>query len=185
MDFLSSKRFITTTLVILVLLNIALMGVIWWQNFVSSSGQTVEVTRYYRSERPGHVELELTEQQKTAFIKLRQEHFRKTMPAVRNIVELKKALISESIKASPDKQKIAAIADSIGQRQAWLENNLANHFHELATLCTPSQRDSLEKMLSHIYYVRYQKLSSWQHGTPGGHRKMKPFGPPPPPPNHP
>lgn len=180
MDFLSSKRFITTSLVILVILNLTLMGVIWWQNFVSSSYQTVEVTRYYSSGRSPRVELNLTEQQKTAFMKLRQEHFRKTMPAVRKIVELKKALISESVKPTPDKQKLAALADSIGQRQAWIENNLANHFHELAELCTPSQRDSLEKMLGNIYHLRYQKMSSWRqrhsHDDP---REMKPFGPPP------
>jgi len=185
MDFLSSKRFITTSLVILVILNLTLMGVIWWQNFVSSSYQKVEVTRYYsdsrsRGGRPPRVELDLTEQQKAEFRKLRKEHFRKTMPTVRKIVELKKALISESVKPAPDKQKLAAFADSIGQHQAWLENNLANHFHELAALCTPSQRDSLEKMLGNMYHLRYQKMSSWRHRTPGKYiREIKPVAPPP------
>ncbi|HHE31936.1 MAG TPA: periplasmic heavy metal sensor [Chlorobaculum parvum] len=182
MDFLSSKRFITTSLVILVILNLTLMGVIWWQNFVSSSCQTVEVTRYYSGSRPPRVELELTEKQKTEFRKLRKAHFRKTMPTVRKIVELKKALIAESVKPAPDKQKLAAFADSIGQRQAWLETNLANHFHELAVLCTSSQRDSLEKMLGNIYHLRYQKMSSWRHRAPGKYnREMKPVAPPLPP----
>jgi Spy/CpxP family protein refolding chaperone len=180
MDFLSSKRLVTTTLVILVLLNIALMGVLWWQNFVSGSYHSVEMTRMYNGANTPPPNLELTDKQKTAFMKLRQEHFRKSMPAVQKIIELKKELIAESLKPSPEKKKVAAIADSIGKRQAWLENDLATHFHELAELCTPDQRKSLEKMLGNIYTVRYQKISSWQNHPHKERHEIQNFPPPPP-----
>ncbi|UWX57920.1 periplasmic heavy metal sensor [Chlorobaculum sp. MV4-Y] len=163
MDFLSSKRFVTTALVLLAILNVTLLGVLWWQNFVSSSYRSVEITRFYSGTSPhGGSKLDLTDQQKTAFRKLRQEHFRKTMPAVQKIIEFKEEMISEAVKPNPDQTKIAAIADSLGKRQSWLEKALALHFHELAALCTPAQRDSLEKLLSNIYTVRYQKMSSWR-----------------------
>jgi Spy/CpxP family protein refolding chaperone len=169
MDFLSSKRLITTTLVVLVLLNIVLMGVIWWQNFVSSTTQTVEVTRVYTGNGHRGTELDLTDQQRDAFRKLRREHFRKSMPAVQKIIELKKQMISEAIKVNPDNAKLSAIADSLGKRQSWLEKDLALHFNELAKLCTPAQRDSLEKLLNNIYTVRYQKMSSWRGRSNSDH----------------
>ncbi|HBU23750.1 MAG TPA: hypothetical protein DEB17_07155 [Chlorobaculum sp.] len=163
MDFLSSKRFVTTALVLLVILNITLMGVLWWQNYVNQRYQSVEITRFYSGTSPrGGNKLALTDQQKTAFRKLRQEHFRKTMPAVQKIIEFKKEMISEAVKPDPDLQKLSAIADSLGKRQAWLEKDLALHFHELAMLCTLTQRDSLKKLLSNIYTVRYQKMTLWK-----------------------
>ncbi|RXK88672.1 periplasmic heavy metal sensor [Chlorobaculum sp. 24CR] len=185
MDFLSSKRFVTTALVLLAILNVTLLGVLWWQNFVSSSYRSVEITRYYRDTGHRGRELDLTDRQRVAFGKLRREHFRKTMPAVQKIIELKKEMISEAVKPNPDQAKIAAIADSLGKRQSWLEKDLALHFHELAALCTPAQRDSLEKLLNNIYTVRYQKMSSWR-GRP--HRDGRDDGrnrPMPPPPSEP
>ena len=185
MDFLSSKRFVTTALVLLVMLNVTLMGVLWWQNFVNKSYRSVEVTRFYSNNGPrGGIELTLTDQQKEAFRKLRQEHFRKTMPSVQKIIAFKKELISEAVKPNPDKAKLSAIADSIGHRQAAIEKDLALHFHELASLCTPAQRDSLQKMLNNIYTVRYQKMNSWRgrpHRDNGRDDRRGPFPPPPPP----
>ncbi|MBN1929597.1 MAG: periplasmic heavy metal sensor [Chlorobiaceae bacterium] len=180
MDFLSSKRFITTALVVLVLLNLSLMGVIWWQNYVSSSYQTVKVTRYYSGSRQAKTQLNLTEEQQRAFRELRREHFRKTMPSLQRILELKQELIAEAVKPSPDKQKLAAIADSLGKRQTLLETALANHFHDLAELCTPAQRDSLEKMLSHIHTARFRRMASWRDRSPlDRHFEMKPERPQP------
>lgn len=180
MDFLSSKRFITSSLVLLVLLNITLLGVLWWQNFVTTSYRTVEVTRFYGGGDPGKNDLVLTETQKTAFMKLRREHFRKTRPTLQKILALKKQLIAESIKPEPDKARLAAIADSIGKHQVWLENDLATHFHQLSLICTPEQQKSLEAMLNKIYTVRYQKISSWRNHR---HTDRQEAGPPPLPPN--
>jgi Spy/CpxP family protein refolding chaperone len=178
MDFLSSKRFVTTTLVLLVVLNIILMGVLWWQNFVTSSYQSVKVTRYYSSNGARRAfELGLTDQQKETFRKLRQEHFRKTMPSMQKIVNLKKELITESVKPAPDKAGLSAIADSIGKHQALLERDLADHFHELSAVCKPAQRDSLEKLLTDIYTSRYRRMSLWKDRPDRVHREERYHGP--------
>jgi len=182
MDFLSSKRLVTTALVLLVILNIILMGVLWWQNFVTSSYQSVKVTRFYSSNGArATAKLDLTDQQKESFRKLRQEHFRKTMPGVQKIVNLKKELIAESVKPAPDKARLSAIADSIGKHQAWLERDLADHFHELSAVCKPAQRDSLEKLLTSIYTAKYRKMAPWKERTHRVHREERyhePFQPP-------
>jgi Spy/CpxP family protein refolding chaperone len=182
MDFLSSKRFVTTTLVVLVMLNFTLLGVLWWQNIATRNVRSVEVTQYYSRNVHSGPELALNEKQRTAFMKLRQEHFRKTMPEVQKIIALKKELINEAVKPNPDKAKLSSIADSIGSRQSKIEKDLAIHFHELSELCTPAQRDSLGTLLGNIYTMRYQRSTSWRNGPPDGHPPgMRHPGPPPPP----
>ncbi|NTU58160.1 MAG: periplasmic heavy metal sensor [Chlorobiaceae bacterium] len=181
MDFLSSKRFVTVALMALVMLNITLLGVIWWQSIATKSYRSVEVTQYYSRNGSMAPELSLDEKQKTAFLKLRQEHFRKSKPEIQKIILLKKELIHEAVKPNPDKAKLEAIADSIGQRQTKIETDLATHFHELSELCTPAQRDSLGAFLGKIYTVRYQRSSTWRGGPPEGHQPgMRHPGPPPP-----
>ena len=66
------------------------------------------------------------------------------------IALLKKQLLEESLNDKPDTQKIDSLADSIGSRQATIERELAAHFHELAKICKPEQRDSLKKVLEHV-----------------------------------
>ncbi|NTV07303.1 MAG: hypothetical protein HGA81_01665, partial [Chlorobium limicola] len=55
-----------------------------------------------------------------------------------------------SVKETPDTAKIDSLATSIGKRQAVAEKELARHFHELAMVCTPPQRASLQKILERI-----------------------------------
>ncbi|HWR00665.1 MAG TPA: periplasmic heavy metal sensor [Chlorobaculum sp.] len=179
MDFLSSKRFVTTALIVLVLLNTTLLSVLWWQNIATRSYRSVEVTQYYSRNVPMGPDIALNDKQKESFKKLREEHFRKSMPEVQQIIALKKELINESVKTNPDKNKLGAIADSIGRRQSKIEKDLATHFHELAEICTPAQRDSLGALLSSIYTMRYQKSSAWRTGPPEGHHGMRYPGPPP------
>jgi Spy/CpxP family protein refolding chaperone len=182
MDFLSSKRLVTIALVVLVMLNITMLGVFWWQNIATRSVRSVEVTQYYSRNVHSGTELTLNEKQKAEFTKLREQHFRNTMPEVQKIIALKKELINEAVKPDPDKTKLGSIADSIGKRQSKIEKDLANHFHELAELCTPAQRDSLGTLLSNIYTMRYQRSAVVRGGPPDGRRGIKHLGPPPPPP---
>ncbi|NTV02496.1 MAG: periplasmic heavy metal sensor [Chlorobiaceae bacterium] len=161
MDFLTSKRFVTTALVVLAILNITLLGVLWWQNIFSKSFRSVEVREYYtRSVSPGPEEI-FSPEQRTRFRNLRRDHFKRSMPEIRKIVALKQELIDEAVKANPDTARIAAIANRIGQQQTLLDRNLAMHFHELSTLCTPAQRDSLKAFLGKVYTRRYEHGSRW------------------------
>lgn len=181
MDFLTSKRFVTTTLVILAILNVTLLGVLWWQNFFSKNFRSVEVREYYtRSVAPSPDDI-FSPEQKQKFRNLRKENFRKSLPAIKQIVTLKQELIDEAVKVNPDTMKIARISDMIGVQQAKLDRNLAMHFHELASLCTPAQRDSLKTFLGRVYSRRYEHGSRWIREVrpadgPGGHR---PHNPPP------
>jgi Spy/CpxP family protein refolding chaperone len=149
MNILTSKRLVTTALVLLALLNITLLGMLWWQN---TNGP------FPGRQGPGHRhhqfsfsrQLALNESQTASFSKLRQEYFLKIGPEMQAIGLLKKQLVEESLQDRPDTKNIERIALSIGSRHAAIEQTLALHFHELAKVCTPEQRDSLKTVLERI-----------------------------------
>jgi hypothetical protein len=162
MDFLSSKRLVTTALVILVVLNVTLLGFLWWQNTHKPEYRLLSVKRQITKPVYFGPELTLTQAQQERFATLRRQHFRQTLPEVRQIVALKKELVNEAVKDNPDSIRIAGIADQIGKRQAILERSLAMHFHELAAVCAPgAQRDSLKMMLETVYSRKYERGKPW------------------------
>jgi hypothetical protein len=180
MDFLTSKRFVTTALVVLAILNVSLLGVLWWQNIFSRNFRSVEVREYYtRSASPNPEEIFSPEQRKQ-FRNMRREHFSKNVTEIRKIVALKQELIDEAVKTNPNTARIETIADSIGRQQALLDRNLAMHFHELSTLCTPAQRDSLKAFLGKVYSRRFEHGSRWMREVRpvDGPGPGKPHGPP-------
>jgi hypothetical protein len=150
MNFLTSKKFVTTALVLLVLLNATLLGLLWWQNMGKSDSRQFTITRQVNRQMSLSNQLALSELQSTSFRKLRREHFKKVRPEIAAIEGKKKQLLEESFKENPDSAKIAAFAREIGVHQANMERELAYHFHELSKLCSPVQRDSLKNYLEHI-----------------------------------
>jgi hypothetical protein len=182
MDFLTSKRFVTTALVVLVMLNITLLGVIWWQNILVKNFRSVSVTTYYSRNFTSGPKLSLTENQKAVFSKLQREHFDQTRPEVAQIVALKKELVRESFKTTPDTARISMLVNQIGMHQSRIERNIALHFHELAKICNPAQRESLQVMLGKIYTRKYDHSLFRGNGRPHrGPHGDGPAGMPPPP----
>ena len=86
MDFLTSKRFVTTALVLLVLLNVTLLSVLWWQN----THQLQPPTRQFNRQLSFGESLSLNKSQAASFSTLRQNHFLKVRPEMESIVLLKK-----------------------------------------------------------------------------------------------
>ncbi len=155
MDFMTSKRFITTALVFLVVLNITLLGMLWWQNTNRPFQGSPISAREFNRHPSFTAQLGLTEAQALSFRNLRQEHFRKVAPEMEAIAQLKKQLLDESLRAKPDAKKIAILAESIGTNQATIERELALHFNALAKVCTPEQRNGLKKVLERFATRRY------------------------------
>jgi hypothetical protein len=153
MDFFTSKRVVTILVVFLVVLNVALLGVMWRQNSCKPPAETV--TRQFNRKNPFTGPLALSDSQAVSFEKLRKEHFGKVRPEIQAIELLKKQLVQEALKATPDTQKIGVLADSVGSRQATIEKELALHFHELAAICNPVQRDSLKAVLDRMASHRF------------------------------
>jgi hypothetical protein len=148
MNFLTSKKFVTTALVLLVLLNATLLVVLWWQN--TEKSEHVTITRQFSRQVSFSGPIALSEAQSESFQKLRREHFEKVHPEIEAIDQEKKLILAESFKDKPDSAKIASLAQQIGAHQANMERELAYHFHDLSKICAPEQRDSLKNFLEHI-----------------------------------
>ena len=148
MNFLSSKRLITTALVLLVVLNVTLLTILWWQN--TQRSEFMPGGHHFNHESFFARELALNESQTISFEKLRQEHFLKIRPEMEAIAPLKKQLVTESLKDKPDTKKTDSLVAAIGLHQAAIERELVLHFHQLSRLCTPEQRGRLKEVLENM-----------------------------------
>lgn len=158
MDFLSSKRFISIILAILVVLNLTLLGTLWWQNthVPKKNEKVAKIQKNKNKQSIFEKELHLTDEQSKQFSTLRFQHFQRTLPALLAISGLKRQLIQEAVKAEPDTLVIKALAERIGSQQALIEYRLAWHFNDLSKVCTLEQRDSLQNVLEKVTARSYK-----------------------------
>ena len=148
MNLFTSKRLVTTAVVLLVLLNITLLSALWFQN--SHRREHLSGEHKFNHERFFEKQLDLSESQTISFEKLRQEHFLKVRPEIEAIAPLKKQLVEESFKDIPDTKKTDSLVAAIGLHQAAIERELLLHFHQLSKLCTPEQRSRLKTVLENM-----------------------------------
>jgi len=149
MNVLTSKRLVTTAFALLVVLNMVLLGVIWWQN-THRSLPTMHHRPFGGRMTMLQEPLKLSASQQAEFQQLRREHFQKVRPEMESIAILKASLVEEALKTQPDTKKIDTLAAAIATHHHTIERELALHFHELAKVCTPEQRDSLKTVLTRI-----------------------------------
>lgn len=146
MNFFTTKRLVATAFILLVIINITLLGMLWWP----STNRPLPRGGHHNRQLFFTRQLSLNESQTASFGKLRREHFLKVEAEMQAIGLLKKQLIEESLQKRPDTKKIETIALGIGSRQASIEQKMALYFHELSKVCTPEQRDSLKIVLERI-----------------------------------
>ena len=160
MNFLASKRLVTAALVLLAVFNVTLLGLLFWQNTCR-----VRPTPggHQFGAHPAFMEsLSLTPSQAVSFRQLRRQHFLKVRPEMESIALLKQQLVEESLKENPDKAKLEIIASGIGSRHIALEREIAVHFHELAKVCTPAQRESLKQVLNQLTAQKHaMRMERW------------------------
>ena len=160
MNVLASKRLVTAALILLGVCNVTLLGVLFWQS--SCKVRTIPGGNRFGSHAAFVESLTLSKSQALSFRQLRQQHFIKVRPEMERIVLLKQQLVEESVKEYPDNKKLETIASSIGNLQVTLERELALHFHELAKVCRPAQRDSLKQVLNQITAHKHaMRMNRW------------------------
>jgi len=160
MNLLDSRRLVTAALVLLALFNVMLLGLLFWQNRCSIP--ILPGGGRFGAHQPFVKSLALSNSQALSFRQLRQQHFIKVRPQMESIARLKQQLVEESLKERPDTNKIGIIATAIGNHQVSIEHELALHFHELAKVCTPAQRDSLKQTLNQIAAHKHSlRMNRW------------------------
>lgn len=107
-------------------------------------------------------ELNMTEQQKTDFNKLRDEHFAAIKPVFDSVRTLKKSLF-ELVKAENlNDSLVNTYSALISEQQAIIDRMTIHHFRKVRTLFTGDQQKKFEDFV--------QKMMQ-RRGGPGGLRK--------------
>ena len=167
MDYFTNKKFVTWTIIILVLLNVFTLSTIWFAKLVVPVPfpHTFHEERRLPLDNFIEKELGLSDEQNRKFGESRKMHVIRTQDIAREIHMRKKLLFDELFQSSPDTSKIKKLSEEIGMMQTGLEmvNNV--HILELKSICNPEQQEKLKFLFNEML----------EKSRPDGHR------PPPPP----
>jgi Spy/CpxP family protein refolding chaperone len=169
MDIFSQKKFMIWTIALLVLLNIISMMALWYQR----GGQPPQARRQADQRQESvtqflNRELQLTEEQKKEFERLRREHFEASTRLNQEMREAKRELFDRVGAPAPDKTAIEKLAGEIGAKQSQLELLLFNHFTALQNKCTSEQQEKFRSILHDILnLMRPQNQSGERPPRPG------------------
>lgn len=150
MNYFSTQRITTWTIVILIILNLSTLAMLWFSRFIRPATPLP-------GEGSGNVahflyqELDLTDDQARQFDELRRQHFQESKVLVEASQQLKRELFEEVFASSPDTEKLQGIAEEIGAKQAELETLRFTHFLELKSLCQPEQSEKFQALFREIY----------------------------------
>jgi len=95
-------------------------------------------------------ELNLSEEQRGEFERIKAEHFERSNAVRAEIHFLKQEILEEAFSDSPDTSKVKRLARQIGEKEAEFEEFLFQHFNELKTVCKPEQLEELKKIFDEI-----------------------------------
>jgi len=90
---------------------------------------------------------ELSDSQRVQMGKVQRKQWTLAAAEHRALIQLNRELRTESLKASPDKQKIEGITKKIGAHHAAMARLKSSHLAEVSSILTPEQRKNNEEML--------------------------------------
>lgn len=184
MESFDRKRLGTWGFIILVVLNIGLLAIFWYdhatrQNYSFPQGEKPDTDQFLIRE------LRLSDDQARTFRDLRAQQSRQSDSVRGQIVRLGHDMIDELFKSSPDTSRIRQLSDAMGTEHARLEWTLFSHFQQVKQLCNPQQQENLKRIVVETFDRScllappsdFDKRDMGP-GPPGDH----PGGGPPPPP---
>ena len=90
--------------------------------------------------------LGLSAEQSQKLAQLRSDHFNSMLTEKRKLAALEKELWTESMVATPDKNKMEQLTAQIGTQNTALSSLKSNHMLAVAALLTPEQRTMMQSM---------------------------------------
>ncbi len=131
----------------LIIMNLGSLGFLWYRETIMPP-KPIRPPR--AQDRPIDFianELQLSEDQITAFRELQRNHQKQTAELRRGIHKLSKDIIDELFRQNPDTARVTVMANEIGQKQAAFEKSLFDHFGEFKEVCNPEQEEKLRGLL--------------------------------------
>lgn len=149
MDFVRKNKFAFWTIVLLVILNLLTLGTLWFQK-----GKAERFPRRVPGGPDGlryvgrfmERELDLSKEQARQFRELRRRHFQKTREIREKVRVLKKEILKEAFKPTPDAEKAARMIEAVGAGYAEMERFLFEHFKDLKSVCREEQSEKLQRL---------------------------------------
>jgi periplasmic protein CpxP/Spy len=169
------NRLTTIGLLVLLLLNVSLMVVIWYDHLAQR--QPPPPREAPNPDRFVARELGLSDDQVQAFQNLRKEEVSYENSIRTEIYELQIQLINELFQNHPDSIQMTRLTEEIARKQVALDLLLLDNFTKLKQICRPDQIEKLKQL--GLESFKRNKLPQPPDGNDRGER---PGGPGPNPP---
>lgn len=150
-------RYLWMTILALLLLNLGLLGWIWF----SPQGQN-------RKQPPPDLlvrELNLNPQQKKQYLLLRDDHHAKTK-AIRDSVLMLKRVLFHQIGHPLSDQDLEKAVNEIANKMAIVDTITFKHFRQVRQLCTPPQQQRFDEIIDDVLGHLDQRPRPRQDGPP-------------------
>jgi Spy/CpxP family protein refolding chaperone len=149
------NKWVSTIIIALLVLNLTTMGIFWFKHFRSQPD--MDAPNYGNEGPPPQPlhefvanELKLNEEQKKAYLLLRDDH-RQFTHALQDSLRLEKRTFFEKIADSTiNKQKIDESYLQIANLQKNIDINTFYHFKKLREICQEEQKIKLDSLISKI-----------------------------------
>lgn len=148
MSNLKKIRILTWTVILLLIINMAAMGTMFYHAFIHNSdsiGKGRGIGGNFIEK-----ELKMTTLQCNQFRRLRKDFFNRTNSYSGKQHSLREKMVQELSKNNPDSNILNNIADSMGEMQKIMKRETFRHFMKLKMICTPDQKEKLNKLFKEI-----------------------------------
>lgn len=172
MNMMFNSRWSLWAIIILIVLNIVLLGTVWYFHLNRSGPPPMQKPGLKPDEFFAR-ELGLSDGQIRTLNTLRDEHMRRGDSLRALIFGLNNRMLDEFFAPSPDSAVIKALADSVGVLHARLEMSLIEHVSDLQNFCTPEQQEKLKQLIIDIFQ-KARMQGPPPEGSPGDDRRMPP-----------
>jgi len=154
MDVFSKNRLSSWGMAVLVVLNMVLLGTLWWGHIHRAPLQWSQGKgpgRHYRAmTRFLERELDLDAQQVEELQSLFEQHVGQMSLVMQDMhayrQDMHRALFAEDANSA----QLTELSERIGQKQAQVERLRFQHYKDMASLCDPQQRERLRGLVGEI-----------------------------------
>lgn len=194
MDFFQKPKILTTTIIVLFVLNLGTIAFLIFHRppmFDHPFMPPMLRMQQELSQKEGfppppdvrgflEEQLNLSDKQKEEFNKLRDDHHKRMMEIQDSIKNEKDQLFDQISVNTPDEAKVNLLVNFIGEHQKQIELVNFNHFQKMRAICDDNQKEKFDKILKDVI-----KNIDLHQRMPGGEMQNMPPGfqhglPPPP-----
>jgi hypothetical protein len=151
-DIHDKSRFWLTGLIVLAVLNISLMGFIWYNHMARRDYPPPDDNMSDMGAADDFLarELELNQEQIKVYRGLHERQVFQSDSIRTEINRLGSEMVDELFSATPDFARIQQLSEAMGEEHAVFERKIFDHFIEIKQICNPDQQERLRQLITEI-----------------------------------